>query len=63
MNDRQEQRQATPPRGLCATCRHARIVKSDRGSEYVLCEQSKADARLPRYPRLPVMACPGYARA
>jgi hypothetical protein len=47
------------PTGLCASCAHARAVSTPR-SEFLLCERSKHDARFERYPRLPVLACPGY---
>jgi hypothetical protein len=46
--------------GLCATCAHARVIENDRGSRFFMCERSKTDARFPRYPRLPVVACIGY---
>jgi hypothetical protein len=46
--------------GLCDTCRHQRIVRSGRGSVFSLCERAKADVRYPKYPRAPVMACPGH---
>ena len=46
--------------GLCATCRHAKIVTSARGSAFYLCQRSLTDERFPRYPRLPVLACVGY---
>jgi hypothetical protein len=49
------------PAGLCETCRHARRIVSDRGSTFVLCELSRTDARFVRYPRLPVVACTGFA--
>jgi hypothetical protein len=49
-----------PRAGLCSTCRHARQVVSGKGSRFVLCELSRTDARFPRYPRLPVLACTGY---
>jgi hypothetical protein len=62
MNDPGESRQAALRRGLCAVCAHARIVKSDRGAEFVFCEKSKTDARFARYPRLPVLECAGYER-
>jgi len=52
-----------PPPGLCATCRHARRIVNDRGSAFVLCELSRTDARFARYPRLPVVACTGFAAA
>ena len=43
--------------GLCATCEHLRLVASPR-SVFVRC----AEPRLPRYPALPVLACPGWRR-
>jgi len=46
--------------GLCAVCVHARLVVSGRGSTFVLCERSRTDARFPRYPTLPVVACTGF---
>jgi hypothetical protein len=47
--------------GLCETCRHQRVVKNTRGSRFSLCQRSKDEPeRFPRYPRVPVMACPGY---
>ena len=62
MNDRPEPRQAEPDRGLCGTCVYARVITSDRGSEFVFCGQSTTVLRLPRYPRLPVRQCIGYSR-
>jgi hypothetical protein len=47
--------------GLCATCVHLRMVRSDRGSAFYRCLLSARDPRFPKYPRLPVLACPGYA--
>jgi hypothetical protein len=48
--------------GLCATCKHARLIVSDRGSVFYLCQLSKTDPRFPKYPRLPVLACAGFER-
>jgi hypothetical protein len=45
--------------GLCADCRHSRVVRSDRSTFY-LGERSLTDPRYPKYPPLPVVACPGY---
>ena len=45
--------------GLCAACRHARRVTTPR-SDFLLCEKSRTDASYARYPRLPMLACPGY---
>jgi hypothetical protein len=46
--------------GLCADCRHARRVESDRGSVFWRCELSVSDPSFPKYPRLPVRECRGY---
>ncbi len=47
--------------GLCDRCVHQRIVRNTRGSTFSLCERSKTEPdRFPRYPRLPVLACPGF---
>lgn len=54
---------ADAPEGLCATCRHSRVVTSGRGSVFRLCERSRTDPRFPRYPRLPVVHCDGYEQA
>jgi hypothetical protein len=48
--------------GLCADCAHARSVESSRGSVFLLCELSRSDARFAKYPRLPVLFCPGYEK-
>jgi hypothetical protein len=62
MNDRPDERQPTPATGLCASCRHATMVVSDRGGRFVRCERSRTDPAFPKYPRLPVAACAGYER-
>jgi hypothetical protein len=49
-------------RGLCATCVHAQIVTSARGSTFSLCKLSFSDPRFPKYPPLPVRECDGYTR-
>lgn len=51
-----------PTAGLCASCVHARLIVSGRGSQFVLCERSRTDPRFPRYPPLPVVACTGFER-
>jgi hypothetical protein len=49
--------------GLCADCVHAQPVQTSKGSVFLLCGRSKSDPSFPKYPRLPVLACPGYQRA
>jgi hypothetical protein len=46
--------------GLCGACRNARTIENRRGSRFTLCALSSIDARFPRYPRLPVVACSGF---
>jgi hypothetical protein len=46
--------------GICDECRHQRLVRNTRGSVFSLCERSRTDPRFPRYPRIPVLACPGF---
>jgi hypothetical protein len=46
--------------GLCENCRHARVIRSDRGSVFHLCQLSLTDPSFPKYPRLPVIECRGY---
>jgi hypothetical protein len=51
-----------PPAGLCDSCRQQQLVPNTRGSVFSLCRRSRNDERFPRYPRLPVTACPGFER-
>jgi hypothetical protein len=61
MNDSRGDGQADGRRaGLCATCAHAKIIPSDRGSRYYMCRLSLTDPRFARYPVIPVVACSGY---
>lgn len=47
--------------GLCADCIHSRRIKSSRGSLFLLCKLSETDPAFPKYPRVPVLSCSGYA--
>jgi hypothetical protein len=47
--------------GLCETCAHARRIVSERASTFWLCRLAATDPRFPRYPRLPVVRCSGFA--
>jgi hypothetical protein len=49
-----------PDFGLCDSCRHQRLVRNTRGSTFSLCGRSKDDPSYPRYPRVPVLECPGF---
>lgn len=49
-----------PSAGLCDACLHQQLVRTTRGSVFSLCRRSRTDPAYPKYPRLPVLACPGY---
>jgi len=46
--------------GLCATCARAKPITAARGSTFWLCGRAAEDPRFARYPRLPVLRCPGF---
>lgn len=48
------------PIGLCTSCAHQKVVRTGRGSEFSMCLRHRDDERYPKYPRLPVTACPGH---
>lgn len=50
-----------PEPGLCATCRNVKVVDTRKGSRFYLCTLAEVDPRFPKYPRLPVLRCAGYA--
>jgi hypothetical protein len=39
---------------------HQQVVRTTRGSVFSLCRRSREDPAYPRYPRLPVLRCPGF---
>ena len=51
---------ARPPAGLCDSCRHQKLIRTGRGSEFSMCLRHRTDPAYPKYPRLPVTACPGH---
>ena len=48
------------PIGLCAACRHVQVVKSAKGSFFVLCGLAKSNPQFNKYPLLPVFHCTGF---
>ncbi len=38
------------------------MIRSGRGSRFSMCLRYKTDERFAKYPRLPVVRCPGYER-
>lgn len=56
--------QAAPPppgAGLCLSCHHLRVIRSGRGSVFVMCERGLRKERgFVKYPRLPVLRCAGH---
>ena len=57
MDEREREKERA---GLCASCRHARVLRSDRGAAFYQCRRAEVDSSYPRYPRLPVLECRGY---
>jgi len=51
---------SNPNLGLCANCLHARLITSEKGSQFLLCQLSQTDPTFSKYPRLPVLACSGH---
>ena len=49
-----------PPAGLCDTCVHQQLVSNTRGSTFSLCRRARDDPAYPKYPRVPVLRCPGH---
>jgi hypothetical protein len=45
------------PDSLCHRCRHLRVVRSARGSAFLMCQEPS----LPRYSAQPIRACRGFA--
>lgn len=46
--------------GLCRRCVWARRVETARGSVFRLCRRHRSDPTYRKYPRLPVIRCPGF---
>jgi hypothetical protein len=46
--------------GLCAHCIHKKEIRSDRGGIFIMCMRSFEEPQYPKYPRLPVLNCPGF---
>jgi len=47
--------------GLCARCRFAHLQVGSGDSRFWRCRRADDDGAFARYPRLPVMACVGFA--
>lgn len=59
MSSSQENSQR-PPRfgmGLCSSCIHVRVIRSAKGSEFLLCGMHATDDRFSKYPPQPVVQC------
>jgi hypothetical protein len=50
----------TPEPGMCAACLFVRVNPTRRGTTYLRCGRAAWDARLVKYPRLPVVTCVGF---
>jgi hypothetical protein len=47
--------------GMCGDCRYASVKTTRRSTTYLRCTRAAWDDRLPKYPRLPVFSCAGFA--
>ena len=56
----QSNRKLSTQVGLCATCRHMKMIRSDRDAIFYLCRRAHTDERFSKYPALPVLQCIGY---
>jgi len=52
--------QPVPARSLCLSCTFVKEVRGRRGQTYYLCRNAELAEK---YPRQPVLRCPGYVRA
>ncbi len=50
----------SPLIGLCSLCKHVKVIKSAKGSTFIMCELAKTDKRFSKYPPLPVLHCVGF---
>lgn len=46
--------------GLCAACRHMRVIVSSKGSRFYMCTRAAHDPAYRRYPPIPVRHCAGF---
>ncbi|MCZ2110152.1 MAG: hypothetical protein LC118_11405, partial [Dehalococcoidia bacterium] len=46
--------------GLCRSCIHATVIRSDKGATFWMCTLAKSDPHFRKYPSLPVVRCPGF---
>ena len=52
---------SAPSFGLCDRCEHQRVVRSGRGSAFSMCQIGLKDPDWPKYPAMPVLACPRFS--
>ncbi|MGD0840313.1 MAG: hypothetical protein ABSA32_04055 [Candidatus Acidiferrales bacterium] len=60
MSSESEAREERLRAGLCADCKYAQQVVSDRGASFYLCQLSFTNPSFAKYPALPVRSCAGY---
>ncbi len=46
--------------GLCGQCAHVLVRPTRRGTTYLRCGLAADNPAYPKYPRLPVLSCPGF---
>jgi len=60
MSAKQEAEEERARAGLCADCKYAQRVVSQRGSSFYLCQKSFSDPSFAKYPALPMKSCAGF---
>lgn len=51
---------AAPDPGLCASCKHSKVITNRRGSAFYYCQLSETKPEFRKYPVLPVRTCSGF---
>ncbi len=46
---------------LCSRCEHRKIIRSGKGSVFLLCQVGLTNQHWPKYPPQPVQRCPKFA--
>lgn len=65
MNERRDDASERPPRSwgsLCEECVQVRVIRSAKGSVFLMCRIGVDDPSWPKYPPQPVRSCPKFER-
>lgn len=48
------------PLSLCEQCGWVRVIRTPKGSRFLLCRRAEQDPRFPKYPPQPLARCFGF---